>query len=133
MPNKSAAEKIPHSWSVEDWPPSVYPCRASKGRYILREYRDALVAAGALVRVGRDLVVIGPAYEKWLAKQASRVAGFEIAPNAPPVPESGSDGEHPARKGARISDNSAESGDDTALKLHAELHSDTNMSRNPVV
>ena len=89
MPNKSAVEKIPHSWSVEDWPQIVYPRSSSKGRYILRANRDALVAAGALVRVGRDLVVIGPAYEKWLVKQGGRVAEFEIAPNAAPVPRNG--------------------------------------------
>lgn len=132
MPNKSAVEKIPHSWSVEDWPQIVYPRSSSKGRYILRANRDALVAAGALVRVGRDLVVIGPAYEKWLVKQGGRVAEFEIAPNAAPVPETGIDGEHPARKGALISKNSVEMSDDTALKLHAELHSDANLRRYPV-
>jgi len=81
MATKNLREKVPHSWAVEDWPSDVYPCRASKGRYIVRAHRDALVAAGALTRVGRDLVVIGTAYTSWLSKQGNRVSDFVIAPN----------------------------------------------------
>jgi hypothetical protein len=72
---------VPHSWPIEDWPPNVYPCRASRGRYIVRAHRNELVAAGALTRIGRDLVVLGAGYSAWLAKQSSKVDGFEIAPN----------------------------------------------------
>ena len=131
MANKSTAEKIPHSWAVEDWPPSVYPCRASKGRYTIRANRDALVAAGALVRVGRDLVVIGPAYAAWLAKQGGRVASFEIAPNASPVPETGSDGERRVHDAAGIPRVPGEGSNDTAPELHTELHSDADLSQHP--
>ncbi len=79
---KTAAERVPHSWGIEDWPASVYPNKPSRARYIVRSHRDELVAAGALTRVGRDLVVMGAGYSAWLAKQAGRVARFDIAPNA---------------------------------------------------
>ena len=79
---RPTSEKIPHSWACEDWPSSVYPGKPSRGRYIVRAHRDELVAAGALTRIGRDLVVIGSGYSAWLAKQGGRVRGFEIAPNA---------------------------------------------------
>ena len=78
---KTTVEKIPHSWTIEDWPAAVYPCRASRGRYIIRMHSSELVACGALTRVGRDLVVLGYGYAAWLQKQSGRVANFEIAPN----------------------------------------------------
>jgi hypothetical protein len=81
MPKQLAAEKIPHSWAVDDWPPFVFPNRASRGRYIIRMHKTELVAIGALKRIGRGLVVIGSEYATWLQKQGARVDGFEIAPN----------------------------------------------------
>jgi hypothetical protein len=75
------AAEIPHSWDVEHWPANVYPCRSSKGRYVLRQHREELIAAGVLSRVGRDLVILGAAYAAWLAKHRQSVEGFEIAPN----------------------------------------------------
>ena len=81
MAAKNSLQKIPHSWAVDEWPSDVYPGRASKARYTLRANRTELVAAGALVRVGRDLVVMGGPYASWLAQKANRVDGFAIAPN----------------------------------------------------
>jgi hypothetical protein len=78
---KTTAERIPHSWPIPSWPTSVYPCSESRGRYIVRMHREELKKAGALVRVGRDLVIFGAEYSAWLQKQAARVDGFEIAPN----------------------------------------------------
>jgi hypothetical protein len=72
---------IPHSWPVSDWPAHVYPNDAGRGRYLTRANRDDLVAAGALARVGRELVVIGDRYARWLQKRSADVPGFEIAPN----------------------------------------------------
>jgi hypothetical protein len=72
---------LPHSWPVSDWPACVYPNDPRKGRYVTRSHREDLVAAGALARVGRELVVIGSRYEKWLQTRAADVPGFEIAPN----------------------------------------------------
>jgi len=81
MATKTVADRLPHSWAVDDWPAHVYPCRPSRGRYIVRAHRDDLVSEGPLVRVGRGLVVLGAGYAAWLAKQKGRVQGFEIAPN----------------------------------------------------
>jgi hypothetical protein len=83
MPAKnSAAEKMPHSWTIDGWPSNVYPCTPSRARYIVRAHRDELIAARALSRVGRDLVVLGEGYGRWLAKRTAKVEGFDIAPNA---------------------------------------------------
>lgn len=78
---KSAAAPAPHSWDLEHWPLDVYPHTSGRARYMVRKHRVALLAEGALTRVGRDLVVIGAAYSKFLAKRAEHVANFSIAPN----------------------------------------------------
>lgn len=71
----------PHSWSVEGWPEAVYPNRPNRARYLIHTNRNDLLAAGALVRVGRELVVIGQRYSRWLERQASRVPDYEVAAN----------------------------------------------------
>jgi hypothetical protein len=78
----SATVRAPHSWDIEHWPSAVYPHTSDKGRYLIRANRDSLLAAGALTRVGRDLVIIGAYFSKWLSSQAARVAPYEIAPNS---------------------------------------------------
>lgn len=80
----SATERIatvPHSWPSSHWNPDVYPNTQQKAKYLVRTYRDELLACGALTRIGRDLVVIGSAYVKWLNKHRAHVPGYEIAPN----------------------------------------------------
>lgn len=77
------AQPAPHSWAIPSWPSHVYPHSSDKGRYLVRCNRSSLVEAGALIRVGRDLVVLGAGFSKWLAAQGGRVDGFEIAPNRP--------------------------------------------------
>lgn len=78
---KPAAELVPPSWDIEHWPPNVYPHTSGRGRYVVRTHRVALLAEGALTRVGRDLVVIGAGYAKFLAKRAASVANYDIPPN----------------------------------------------------
>lgn len=78
------AQPAPHSWAIESWPPHVYPHTAGKGRYLIRCNRTSLREAGAIVRVGRDLVVIGLAYSRWLDGHNNRVDSYTIAPNQPP-------------------------------------------------
>jgi hypothetical protein len=68
---------VPHSWRSTEWPSTIYPCSASRAKYILRAHRDELVAAGALTRIGRDLVVLGAAYSSWLQRQSGRVSEFK--------------------------------------------------------
>jgi hypothetical protein len=75
------AQPLPHSWSLESWPQHVYPHSPGRARYICRAHRNELLAAGALTRVGRDLVVFGAQYQAWLQSQTPRVSDFQIAPN----------------------------------------------------
>jgi hypothetical protein len=77
----SPTSKISPSWSLKDWPQDVYPGTASKGRYLVRMYRDELLNCGALARVGRDLVLLGDRYAKWLQRHTANVRGFDCAAN----------------------------------------------------
>ena len=69
------------SWAVKKWPTNVFPGCPGRGRRVVREHRTELLKAGAIARVGRELVVIGARYQKWLEKQATNVPGFECAAN----------------------------------------------------
>jgi hypothetical protein len=81
------SQPAPHSWAIPEWPSHVYPHRSDRGRYLIRSNRTSLVQAGALTRVGRDLVVLGGPFSRWLESQSGRVDGFDIAPNRPAAPE----------------------------------------------
>jgi hypothetical protein len=70
-----------HSWSIKNWPPDIYPNTPEKGRYVVRAYRDELTRDGALVRVGRELVIIGAAYVRWLQKKGANVPGYDCPAN----------------------------------------------------
>ena len=76
-----AKTPLPHSWNLSAWPSEVYPGSSDKARYLVRAQRDSLVREGALVRVGRELVIIGDRYARWLQKGAARVAEFECPAN----------------------------------------------------
>ena len=83
----STAAEAPHSWDLEHWPQNVYPHGKSRARYLVRAYRDELMTAGALVRVGRELVVIGDRYTRWLQLQAANVPGGVCNANRPQISE----------------------------------------------
>jgi hypothetical protein len=76
----SAAE-VPHSWDLEGWPPTVFPGSTSRARYIIRTHKTDLIREGALARVGRELVIFGARYARWLEKRAAEVPGYQPAPN----------------------------------------------------
>ena len=82
--SQSQATPIPHSWDLEGWPPSVFPGTTTRARYIIRTHKDELIREGALARVGRELVVFGARYVRWLEKRASGVPGYVPAPNREP-------------------------------------------------
>jgi hypothetical protein len=83
--SRNLSQPAPHSWAIPNWPNFVYPHSSDKARYLVRCNRTALVNAGALTRIGRDLVVLGAPYSKWLESQSARVDGFQIAPNRAPA------------------------------------------------
>lgn len=93
--NISTAE-VPHSWDLDGWPASVFPGSTSRGRYIVRTHKDDLMREGALARVGRELVVFGARYTRWLEKRASEVPGYVPPPNR--------DRSHPELDGATSGD-----------------------------
>jgi hypothetical protein len=69
------------SFGAKNWPPDIYPGSYSKGRRLLRLNQIDLIRAGALARVGRELVVFVEPYTKWLQKQGAAVAGYECPAN----------------------------------------------------
>jgi hypothetical protein len=76
MPTKSSAAVAPHSWSIETWPTTVYPGSPERARYFIRVHKSELFAAGALTRPGRELVVIGARFTRWLEAQVVKVPEF---------------------------------------------------------
>jgi hypothetical protein len=48
---------------------------------MIRAHRGALMSAGVLTRVGREIIVLGARYTKWLETQSANVTRFEIAAN----------------------------------------------------
>ena len=83
-PADPAIPSIPQSWPLNRWSELAagqFPNDTLKARQLFRSNSKSLIAAGAVVRVGRQLVILGGPYHQWLASHASRVDGYEIAPN----------------------------------------------------
>ncbi len=75
------AATMPHSWLVKDWPAHVVPGSTSRAKHTIRKHRAELLAVGALGRVGRDLMIFGEGYARFLARQTQRVENYTIAAN----------------------------------------------------
>ena len=73
---KTVTPSMPHSWAAKNWPPSVFPNDASKAGYLLKAHKDELLAVGALSRVGKDLIVYGEGWGRFLAKGTQKVANY---------------------------------------------------------
>jgi hypothetical protein len=74
---------------VSEWTeraPGVYPNTTESAKWLVRVHRDDLLREGAIARVGRELIVFGARYTRWLEKQSSRVADYQIAPNRTEAP-----------------------------------------------
>ena len=74
---------LQHSWSIEGWPAGVFPGTPQKARYLIRRNYDELLRAGALSRVGKQIVVLGDRYGRWLQLHTCDVPNYQIAPNRP--------------------------------------------------
>jgi hypothetical protein len=73
------ASNAPHSWELMEWEihaPDVWPHSTARAQWIARAYRKELIAAKAMVRVGKTLVFMGAPYTKWLESRANHVAEF---------------------------------------------------------
>lgn len=75
--NRLQATPAPHSWDLEHWPSHVYPHTEGRARWLLRVHRDDLVRSGVLTRIGRELVVLGDAYTRWLQGKSMDVVDFQ--------------------------------------------------------
>jgi hypothetical protein len=77
---------VPHSWDLKSWESQaghVWPHDESHARRVLRAHRAELYAAGALTRIGRNLVFLGPGYQRWLASNMRRVTELDVPMNRP--------------------------------------------------
>lgn len=88
MPSRSTAdlevEKIPPTWTVATWPRGVWPDTPTRARHVLKISMGELIAAGAITRPSREIVVIGVAYLKWLRSKTARVVTWDgVAANRP--------------------------------------------------
>jgi hypothetical protein len=67
----------PHSWEFKSWPENVWPNTPARGQWICRAYRRELVAAGALSRIGKNIVVMGAPYTRWIESRIDQVIDFK--------------------------------------------------------
>ncbi len=78
-PAGAYASVSPREWSARA--AHIWPHTSQRADYVCRAYRNELVAAGALVRVGKELIVRLEAYDRWLAKRARMVADYDVPAN----------------------------------------------------
>jgi hypothetical protein len=81
---KAVADTL-NCWNLPNWPEEVFPHDPASARHLVQSNRDALVEAGALIRYGRELVVIGVPYINWLRTHTAGVRDIEMPCNAPEV------------------------------------------------
>lgn len=77
---RRTAANLPHSWELDSWEtvaPDVWPHTTARAKWIARAYRKQLVAAGALSRVGRCIVILGAGYARWLENRAAEVTEYK--------------------------------------------------------
>ena len=79
--NTQSVPTVRNFWSVGCWPSDVFPGDANPAHYFVRVHRAELLAAGALSRVGRQRVNLGPSYTGWLAGPRPRVEDISPAVN----------------------------------------------------
>jgi hypothetical protein len=70
------AHNVQHSWELRNWPPDVWPHDQKRAEWVTRAYRQGLIDARALTRIGKTLVILGAGYTRWLEQRAQHVAEF---------------------------------------------------------
>jgi hypothetical protein len=71
-PNKESM-----AWALKAWPENVYPHSYEKARRLFYRNRASMIKAGAVTRIGRDLVFDGERYLKWLRGHVKDVEGYQ--------------------------------------------------------
>jgi hypothetical protein len=69
------------SFGVKNWPHYIYPGSPTKGRRLVRLYKRELIDAGAVSRIGRELVVFVEPFNRWMQKRGRMVADYECPAN----------------------------------------------------
>ncbi len=72
MTSKPTPPVFGDSWDVRNWPANVWPHKAARAKHCIDCNRDALVKAGVISRVGREIVVNGDAWRRWLHSSQNR-------------------------------------------------------------
>lgn len=67
---------VAQSWDLSTWPPEIWPNDSKRAKWVLRSFRDELIAAGALARGGKGLIVLGRGYSRWLERRAAYVREY---------------------------------------------------------
>ncbi len=65
-----------HSWDLSTWPADIWPNDTKRAKWVLRSFRYELIAAGALARGGKGLIVLGRGYSRWLERRAAYVREY---------------------------------------------------------
>lgn len=83
MAKPAATSSLPHDWTFPTWPSDVYPYQGTRAKHLVRQNQGALMAAGALTRIGKHLVILGAGYHKWLVSNTPRVESYDVPANRP--------------------------------------------------
>jgi hypothetical protein len=81
MAKKQDVMPAPHSWGFSNWPWWVWPGDGVRGKRFVRTYEEQLFKVGALTRGGRELIVEGAGFTKFLHSQRHMVKDFECPAN----------------------------------------------------
>jgi hypothetical protein len=77
MAQKTTPAADLQSWDLPTWPANIWPNSPKRAAWILRTHRSDLLECGALSRIGKRLVVLGPGYRRFLNRHIGDVVGFE--------------------------------------------------------
>jgi hypothetical protein len=67
---------VPHSWDYATWPKGVWPHDAKRAQWVVKSHRQELVAAGALSRVGKTIIILGRPWVRWVERGVVNVSQF---------------------------------------------------------
>lgn len=68
---------VPHSWGLSNWPECVWPNDSDKAQWVIRSNKCELIAAGAISRIGKAIVIIGQPYVRLVERRVTRVADYQ--------------------------------------------------------
>ena len=70
-------------FTVAAWEPLYYPFTPERASVLCLKYAAELAECGALVRIGKEKVVIATAYLWWLLQHKDQVTNYDVPANRP--------------------------------------------------